>query len=311
MIENESNDEINNELTEQDDYAINTSTIYHNEFSFIRDPDAFSWKKLPSDYDHQLENLVQQLLADNVEPVADYSDDRREYLIDRYEKFHEAHFNVDAFRLHYFVTASDKPRSKTGKNRLVFTGDKYYYLYGYDQHFIAKKKELDDYQFELLFAFALRQCDLMRIHSFLQYHLINNFDGKVKQYCKYLTQINRKFIGIFFTTELYESIKDWVLENENKGDFNVSKKIKTHLTVDQLAFLFRALVDNGHLNNNYKARIIEWACENFESKQMPVISSISFDSDYYQPTHQALDFWIDNFDKLTKIAVRIKQKKKP
>lgn len=302
---------LKNYIESDDDYALNTSTIYHREYSFVRDPESYAWKKLPSDYPEQLEQLVQQLLVENVEPRVDYSKEQRERLIQRNNKFHEAHFSIGAFRLQFFVIATNVPRIKHGKNILSYTGDQYYYLYFYDQPLKLRKKDLKDFEFELLFAFALRQCDLMKIDSFLQYHLVDNFGGKVKEYCKYLIQINRKFIGIFFTPELFDSVKDWVTVNENKQDVSITKKIKTDLTVDQLAFLFKALAVNHHFEDNTLTEVFEWVCENFESKRMADISVKSMHNNFYTTPPEVLDFWEDNFDKLSKIAIRFKQKIKP
>jgi hypothetical protein len=309
MIENENKALSNDEQHEAYDHAINTATIYSNETRFRKDPEFFNCKKCPDEIARDLEHIIQELLVKYVEPTVDYSDHQREYLITRFKKFNKAHFTIEPFRTDFFVTAYDKPRNEKGNNPLSFTGDNYYYLYSYQTPFLVHKKTITDYQFELLFAFALRHCDLMHIHSFLHFHLMNNFEGKPKQYCQYLTQTNRKFGSTLFTTELSDSIKDWILENESKVSAPASRKIKTYLTVDQLAFLFRALVDNGHLSDENKNTIIAWACENFESKMKTEISKNSFDQKFYAPTDDALDFWVDNFDKLHKLAVRMKQKK--
>ena len=309
MIENQSNTEPNNEQHQDYDYSIDTATIFWNESRFRKDPEFFNCKKCPDEIALDLEHIIQELLVKYVEPTVDYSDDSREYLITRFEKFHKAHFITEPFQIDFFVTAYDRPRDKKGNNPISFSGSNYYYLYSYQTPFLAHKSAITDYQFELLFALALRQCDLMHIASFLGHHLLANFEGQSKQYCQYLTQINRKFGSALFATELSDSIKDWISENEDKMAAPASKKIKTYLTVDQLAFLFRALVDNGHLSDENKNTIITVACESFESKMKTEISKNSFDQKFYAPTDEALDFWIDNFDKMRKRAIREKQKK--
>lgn len=306
-MENEIKDEIMNESPDDYNYAINTASIYWNESKYNGDPDFFNVKMCPVDLAMDLEHAIQELLVKHIEPTVDYSDHMKEYLLERFKKFKTTHFSVEPFRLDFFVTAYDKPRIKRGSNDLRFSGDNYFYLYDYHEPFIAYKKAILDSQFELIFAFALRQCDLMNIDSFLSYHLLANFEGNTKQYCKYLTQINRKFTTPLFTNELSNSIRDWLSENENKADVHISRKIKTYLTIDQLACLFKMLMDNGHLSDE-PTKTIEVVCASFETKMMRNPSSNNFGQDFYKPTIKALDFWIDNFDKMSKRAIRLKQK---
>lgn len=55
----EEENNVSSERQDEEDYSIDTATIYLNEFAFVRDPKGYPWKKIPSDYDQQLEHLIQ------------------------------------------------------------------------------------------------------------------------------------------------------------------------------------------------------------------------------------------------------------
>ena len=97
--------------------------------------------------------------------------------------------------------------------------------------------------------------------------------------------------------------------NENNVKNSGGEKIKTYLTVDQLAFLFKAMVENHIIDKRISASLFRVISRSFESKAQDDVSVGSIDKFYATPTEKALDFWIDNFDRMQKIAIRMKQKK--
>src|SRR5205823_565660 len=83
----------------------------------------------------------------------------------------------------------------------------------------------------LIFAFALRQCDLMKIFPFLDYHLERNFQSDLKTFIPYITQLNRKFSHTLFTDQLIKSIDDWIADKKGIAVKQNQKKVKTNLAV--------------------------------------------------------------------------------
>ncbi len=301
-MKNESIPETNDEVPKDDDFAIDTAEIFINEIEFRNDPEHFKCKKSPDELVQNLEHIIRKLLVKYAEPTVDYSDDKKEYLIDKFERFKKADLSDAPFRVDFFVTAYDKPGNKNGDNDLSFKGTNYYYFYSYNTTFIVNKSKVTDDQFEVLFAFALRHCDLMQIHSFLHFHLLNNFEGKLKQYCQYLTQINRKFGSTLFTTELSDSIKDWISDNEINTIKPNGEKIKTYLTVKQLAFLFRALKECKLIEGSNAQLVGRVMSKAFDSKAKEDLSAGNLSKHFYDLTDDAVEFWLLLFPKLEAFA---------
>ncbi|MBK9730649.1 MAG: hypothetical protein IPO83_05080 [Chitinophagaceae bacterium] len=297
------------EVFENYSYSINTATIFWNEYQFKREPESFEWKTCPFGIGKDLENIIQSLLVNHAEPRVDYSPKRRKFLIEKYNTFSNDFFAREPFLLDFFVPAYNKPKNKNGNNHLTFGGDRYYYLYSYAQAVIVSRKTVMDYQFELLFAFALRQCDLMHIDSFLNFHFESNFAGTAKKYCQYLKQITRKFASKLLTTELSDSIKEWIVENENSEKESGVEKIKTYLTVKQLAFIFRALKEIKLIEGKTEKSIAKVISKAFDSKAQEDLSPESVYNHYYALDYGAIEFWLIQFPKLEKFTKKLKEKK--
>jgi hypothetical protein len=287
-------------------HPIYTGFIFENEYNFWINPDESAWPKYPNSIADVLIVIIKNLLVKYSEPSMEHSESTKEYLKDKKDAIYREPMilNTSPFVPDYFVLGLDKPIEKYSPPR-VFLGGEFYYLYELKDPVAITKKMATNYQFELLFAFYLRQCNLTELDDLLNYQLEQNFDSDLKEFIKYLVLLRRKFENILFSKGLTEAITEWISINEK----NISKKkIKTHLTVDQLAFLFKALVENKLLSDDNKNDIINMVCENFEAKKQPHISVKSFNGKFYTPTEDAIKFWVDQFDKLNKLSIREEQK---
>jgi predicted transcriptional regulator len=186
---------------------------------------------------------------------------------------------------------------------LDFGGGKYMYLFAYDAPLTIKSKMIDggsitEMEFELLFAFTIRQCDLMKLSDFLFYHLQSNFNNVLKDFKPYLTRLTRKYSPIIFSNELTLSIQEWLAENKIPDDVSKSEKVKTNLSVDKLSYLFRVLVDLNLVSPDNKAAVIRMITNNFESKMKENLSQRSVETKFYDPSDESIAFWKDQFVKM-------------
>lgn len=142
----------------------------------------------------------------------------------------------------------------------------------------------------------------MQIHSFLHFQLQNNFAGEPKQFHQYLAQINRKFGNTLFTTELSDSINDWISDNEMSIVKSDGEKIKTYLTVKQLAFLFRALKECKLIEGSNAQLVGRVISKAFDSKAKEDISAGNLSKHFYELSEDAVEFWLLLFPKLMAFA---------
>lgn len=295
------------------EFAIDTSEIYRQETYLFNDPEYRLWKKLSSQILQEFEHTIQLILLRNVKPTVNHNENQLEYLKQQFESRTRRLGDADPFYHNYFVVSYDTPLEKIKRPTLSFAPRNYYYLFSYDTSLVINRSMISEGKitsndFDLLFALTLRECDIMKVNELLSYQLQKNFANSTEIFCKYLKQIVRKFRATLFTEEVDESIKEWMSEKEKNSETANRKKIKTVLTVDELAYLFKALLDSKLITHDNKNDVIACAVENFESKNQANISSGSFNSKFYSPSQKAIEFWIDQFDKLAKNAIRDMQK---
>lgn len=277
---------------------IDTGEIYSRELRYANNPESFKRKKCPDELAEQQLLIIQKLLVNHHQPTANNAYSAEEYLKERFKPLHQGRWNNHAFSARYFVFSLDSPQNETGPKRIDFDGSKHFYLYSYDIPLVVKKNMAEGEQFEYLFAFALRQCNLMKVDAFLSYQFQTNFEGEdLKSYLKYVTQLTRKFGNDLFNQELIDSIYDWIKEQE-KNQTGLQRKITTVLTVDQLAFLFRLLVDINLVTPDSILSLARLVCRSFESKGTADISAGSLSKHLFAPTHGAIEFWRLQFPKL-------------
>jgi hypothetical protein len=280
------------------DCEIDTGEIYSRELRYANNPESFKRKKCPDELAEQLLLIIQRLLVNHHEPTVNDSYSAKEYLKERFKTFDQKRWHDHSFSSDYFVLSMDSPQNETGPKRIDFAGSKHFYLYSYDIPLLVKKNMADSEQFEHLFAFALRQCNLMKVDALLSYQFETNFGGDdLKSYLKYVTQLTRKFGNDLFNQELIDSIYDWIKEQE-KNPTGPQYKITTVLTVDQLACLFRLLVETKLVTTENKSLLARLICRSFESKGTADISAGSLSKHLFAPTDGAIEFWEGQFTKL-------------
>ena len=85
-------------------------------------------------------------------------------------------------------------------------------------------------------------------------------------------------------------------------------KVDTNLTVPQLAYLFRALVDEDLITPKQKTDLFKAVSEIFKTKGTETISSSSFKNHFNSPESNAIDFWQGKFTHLMQRAKKDKSK---
>ncbi len=85
-------------------------------------------------------------------------------------------------------------------------------------------------------------------------------------------------------------------------------KIDTTLTVPQLAYLFRALVDEKLITPKQKTDLFKAVTEIFKTKATESISPDSFKNKYDAPESKAIEFWQEKFTHLMQKAKKEKSK---
>lgn len=164
-------------------------------------------------------------------------------------------------------------------------------------------------KFELLFAFALRQCNLTYLNKFLEYHLDKNFEGHLKKFIGFLVLIKRKFEEPLFSKGLIDATDNWIKEWEIDLKDSGGEKIKAHLSVEQLAFIFRALHECKLIEGNNAKLIGRVVSRAFNSKAKEDFSPGNLSKKYYELSDDTLEFWLYQFSKMEAFARRQLEKK--
>lgn len=86
------------------------------------------------------------------------------------------------------------------------------------------------------------------------------------------------------------------------------KKIKTNLSVPQLAYLFKVLQEVGIITNNNNQEIYAVLKQNFSSKKREDISSNTLKNDFEAPDYATIEFWREKFMQLVQKARKDKEK---
>jgi len=119
---------------------------------------------------------------------------------------------------------------------------------------------------------------------------------------------------------LFQEATEAALQDFKKGfigsfaDFSTStqeetkSKLKTNLTVKQLAYFFRALNNEGIIESKHKTDIFNFIAESFSSKQKDDVSVNSIKNLFDIPDPAAIDFWQEKFYHLGHRAKKDKEK---
>lgn len=134
-----------------------------------------------------------------------------------------------------------------------------------------------------------------------------------------------KFFELIFESykrnfHLFQNVTLQALDDLKKGylgsfvkvanqDFQESKKkIKTNLSVPQLAYLFKVLKEVGIITNNENNEIYNVLEQNFSSKQREDISINTLKNDFEAPAYATIEFWREKFMLLVQKARKDKEK---
>jgi len=114
--------------------------------------------------------------------------------------------------------------------------------------------------------------------------------------------VQKSFYNYYYGQSI-NTILDFISEHEIKlnpsAQTNLSKqKIKTNLSVPQLACLFRALLDNKIIDIPVKANLYRFISESFESKGTLEISTKKIKNLFEDPDLKEFEFWDEKFLKL-------------
>ena len=143
------------------------------------------------------------------------------------------------------------------------------------------------------------------------YSRMNDYDTK------YFTHVF-KWYELHF--HLFREATEQALDDFKKGylgsfaDFSIQnnlqpkQKLKTNLTVKEIAYLFRALHDEGIIESRQKTDLFNFIAENFSSKQKDEISANSIKNAFDTPDYNAVDFWQEKFTHLMQKAKKDKEK---
>lgn len=134
---------------------------------------------------------------------------------------------------------------------------------------------------------------------------------------KYFTHVFKWYEKHF---HLFREATEQALDDFKKGylgsfaDFAAQQhvqpkqKLKTNLTVKEIAYLFRALHDEGIIESRQKTDLFNFIAENFSSKQKDEISANSIKNAFDTPDYNAVDFWQEKFTHFMQKAKKDKEK---
>lgn len=119
---------------------------------------------------------------------------------------------------------------------------------------------------------------------------------------------------------LYHEAAEQILQDFKRGylgsfaDFSLQNnlqqkpKLKTNLTVKEIAYLFRALHDEGIIEFRQKTDLFSFIADNFSSKQKDEVSANSIKNAFDTPDLNAVDFWQEKFTHFMQKAKKDKEK---
>lgn len=133
-------------------------------------------------------------------------------------------------------------------------------------------------------------------------NFVNALNGYIKHYpnfvevtCLSLDSYKKKYYGLDINSNTSQPSKP-------------KKKLKTNLTVVEIAYLFRVLYDKKIIDSKYKTHIYKFIAENFSSKEKDDISPKSLKNAFDTPDYNTIDFWQEKFTHFMQKAKKDKEK---
>ncbi|WP_156832009.1 hypothetical protein [Kaistella palustris] len=166
-----------------------------------------------------------------------------------------------------------------------------------------------------------RRYDFLKKLFFQKYWIPNDME---EHYIRMPEHQSKYFDHVFYYYDkyfhLYHEAADQVLQDFKKGylgsfaDFALpntvqpKQKLKTNLSVKELAYLFRVLYDEEIIDSKHKTDIFNFIAENFSSKQKEDISANSIKNAFDTPDFNTVDFWQEKFTHFMQKARKDKEK---
>lgn len=120
-------------------------------------------------------------------------------------------------------------------------------------------------------------------------NFVNALNGYIKHYpnfvevtCLSLDSYKKQYYGLDKNSNTSQSSE-------------LKKKLKTNLTVKEIAYLFKALHEEGIIEAKHKTAIFNFIADSFSSKQQEDISVKSIKNAFDTPNFHAVDFWQEKF----------------
>jgi hypothetical protein len=108
-------------------------------------------------------------------------------------------------RYPYILNAGSSRKNK--KNSF----SKRYFDLGTD-YFIQPK----DFIYDVFFAYRLRQLDILKIDTFLNYHILNYYDNNLQEFSRFLRICIRKHEAKLLKPETIQTVNEWVTDKEKQ-----------------------------------------------------------------------------------------------
>jgi len=148
--------------------------------------------------------------------------------------------------------------------------------------------------------------------SFITSRLVNFDDRNHPEFDPHKEQIQNDFYNYFYGKTIQDAI-DFINEQfdiSQKSDNLTTPKLKTNLSVPELATLFRELnkLKPGIFDTKSKAELHRFVANNFTSKKQDNISEKGIRKNFNAPDGNAADFWIEKMYTLIDNLKKSKEK---
>jgi len=78
-----------------------------------------------------------------------------------------------------------------------------------------------NFLYDIFFAYKLRQLDLLKMDTFLEYHILNYYDNNLQEFSRFLRICIRKHEAKLLNPEIIQTINEWVETKEKQQQQNL------------------------------------------------------------------------------------------
>lgn len=76
--------------------------------------------------------------------------------------------------------------------------------------------QTNDFQYDVFFAYKLRQLDLLQIDAFLEYHILHYYDNNLQEFSRFLRICIRKQTTKLLSPGIIQTVNEWVETKEKQ-----------------------------------------------------------------------------------------------